>query len=161
VAWLPELPSLHPGSGDPSHRQVRAQETRRQPTSRQGSLSPKAGSAPTGPSSDHRPTLKLERTAQAAQGEVPLRFGEWLVQRGVLTRAELLLALLDSALHDWRVGDAVVVLGLASRRRVEAEVECFERREGAARDRSRRRELERRVRQLELEREDRRRRGER
>jgi hypothetical protein len=92
---------------------------------------------------------------------VPLRFGEWLVQRGVLTRAELLLALLDSALHDWRVGDAVVVLGLASRRRVEAEVECFERREGAARDRSRRRELERRVRQLELEREDRRRRGER
>ena len=92
---------------------------------------------------------------------MPLRFGEWLVQRGVLTRAELLLALLDSALHDWRVGDAVVVLGLASRRRVEAEVECFERSEGAARDRSRRRELERRGRQLELEREDRRRRGER
>ncbi len=49
------------------------------------------------------------------------RFGEWLVRRGAIDRAELFTALDVSFRHGCRLGDAVVWLELLSRSRVEQE----------------------------------------
>lgn len=73
-----------------------------------------------------RPTRELDCLAATPQSPSShARFGEWLVRRGVLTREQLLRALATSHLHDWRIGDAAVVLGLARRARIEAEAERF------------------------------------
>jgi len=97
---------------------------------------------------DQRPTLKLECIEPARPRTCP-QFGEWLVARRVLNRAQLLRALATSNLHGWRIGDAVVVLGLASRRRVEFEAARFEQLHG--REEPRRRRLQQRLRWLERE----------
>lgn len=68
--------------------------------------------------------------AAARPRAFPLRFGEWLVRRGALSRGQLLRALATSHLHDWRIGDAVVVLRFARRSRVEAEAERFDSQRG-------------------------------
>jgi hypothetical protein len=97
---------------------------------------------------DQRATLKHICLERPTATEVLPRFGEWLVQRCVLTRAQLLRALATSTLHDWRIGDAVVLLRLASREQVESEAESFERHRGLE-EQSRRLELERQLCQLE------------
>jgi hypothetical protein len=76
-------------------------------------------------------------------------FGEWLVRQGVLTREQLLRALALSHQHEWRLGDAVVVLRFASRARVEAEAELFGSHVGRREPRAR--QLERRAQRLERE----------
>ncbi len=53
--------------------------------------------------------------------------GEWLVRKGLLTREQLYRALEFCHRHDWRVGDAVVVLGFMARATVEAEVKIHAR----------------------------------
>ena len=76
---------------------------------------------------DRRPTREypcVERSGSAPSPGRPL-FGEWLVSHGVLTRQQLLQALSVSHLHEWRIGDAAVVLGHAPRPLVEAEAERF------------------------------------
>lgn len=72
---------------------------------------------------DRRPTRKLTFTPTASGS--PRLFGEWLVGRGVLTRKELQHALALSQRREWRVGDAVVVLGIVPRVRIEAEAQRF------------------------------------
>jgi hypothetical protein len=75
--------------------------------------------------------------------------GEWLVYRGLLTREQLLRALAISYLHEWRIGDAVVVLQFAPRVVVEAEAAALARRKGHREPR--RPDLERRALRLERE----------
>jgi hypothetical protein len=48
------------------------------------------------------------------------RFGEYLVQQGAITRAQLLRALVDREISGGRIGDAVVRLGYCTRWLVEA-----------------------------------------
>lgn len=100
---------------------------------------------------DRRPTRRWLCSRGPHEETVHPRFGEWLVQRGVLNRADLLRVLATSARHGFRIGDAVVVLRLASRARVEAEAADFGRARGIEEE-PRRKELYRRARQLELER---------
>lgn len=97
---------------------------------------------------DQRPTLKLECIKPAPPRTCP-QFGEWLVARRVLSRAQLLRALATSNLHGWRIGDAVVVLRLATRKRVELEARRFEQLHG--REEPRRVRLQQRLRRLERE----------
>lgn len=70
-----------------------------------------------------RPTLRVAQVTPARQA--PLRIGEWLVCRGVVTRRQLYQALLVRQAHGWRLGDVVVVLGYASRALVEEEARTF------------------------------------
>lgn len=81
-------------------------------------------------------------------------FGEWLVHRRILKHAQMLEALAISRLHEWRIGDAVVVLRLARRTMVEKEAKRFERHAG--RCEPRRLRLERRAQQLQQEEQTRR-----
>ena len=60
-------------------------------------------------------------SADAAQ----LRFGEWLLRRGLITRAELFRALEQGKAHRCRVGDALVALGALGRGQVEEEATAF------------------------------------
>jgi hypothetical protein len=79
------------------------------------------------------------------------------VRRGVLSRVQLLRALTTSHQHDWRLGDAVVVLGLAQRPLVEAEARLHERfRSTGGPAEHRRVLLERRARRMEQEHQTRR-----
>jgi hypothetical protein len=80
--------------------------------------------------------------------------GEWLVHNGVITREQLLEALRLGQQHEWRVGDALVVLRFASRTDVETEAARFARHHG--RCEPRRDGLERRARWMEREAEIRR-----
>jgi len=99
---------------------------------------------------DRRPTREypcVERSGSAPSPARP-RFGEWLVSHGVLTREQLLQALSVSHLHEWRIGDAAVVLGHAPRPLVEAEAERFLSHQGGNEPSP---VLERRARLLELE----------
>jgi hypothetical protein len=80
-------------------------------------------------------------------GPVPRHPGEWLLQCGLLSQDQLEQALSLSRQHDWRIGDAVVVLRFASRARVEVEAPRFER--CRARPDHRRLALEDRLRWLE------------
>jgi hypothetical protein len=86
---------------------------------------------------DQQPTRKLEAIGPARLRPAPVlpRFGEWLVRRGVLSRAQLLRVLSTCRLHDWRLGDAVVVMRIASRDRVEAEAGRFDEARGAGDER--------------------------
>jgi len=72
---------------------------------------------------ERRPTRKLTLAPLSAGS--PRLFGEWLVRRGVLTRKELQRALALGRRHEWRIGDAVVVLGIVPRVRIEAEARRF------------------------------------
>jgi hypothetical protein len=90
----------------------------------------------------------------AAPESEPLFFGEWLVYRRILSRAQVSQALAIGRLHEWRIGDAVVVLRLASRLLVEAEAKRFERHTG--RREPRRLVLERRAQRLMREEQTRR-----
>lgn len=103
------------------------------------------------PPLDRRPTREsasVERPGPILASGPPL-FGEWLVGRGVLTRKQLLEALSVCHRHEWRIGDAVVVLGLARRAMIEAEAERFHAHQGRCEPHDRR--LERRARRLERE----------
>jgi len=100
---------------------------------------------------DRRPTRDYDWVVRPGleQEPVQLRFGEWMVRQGLLTRAQLLRALATSHLHDWRVGDAVVVLGIAQREQVETEAGRFEQQIGGeGQDRE---ALEQQLRWLELQ----------
>ena len=89
--------------------------------------------------------LRVERTGRQRQDETPsyvfscetfpphsdpeeqaqIRFGDWLLRRGLITRAELFRALEQAKTHCCRVGDALVALGPLSRSRVEEEATAF------------------------------------
>lgn len=113
-----------------------------------------------------RETLPDPRTLQelvSARRAAPPRragrrlFGEWLIRRRLLSREQLLRALATGERHEWRVGDAVVVLGFVPRARVEAEARLFELFErGPGLRETRRMLLEQRARRLELEEQTRR-----
>lgn len=103
------------------------------------------------PPVDRRPTREypcVERSGSAPSCPGRPLFGEWLVSHGVLTREQLLQALSVSHLHEWRIGDAAVVLGHAPRTLVEAEAERFLSHRGGHAPSP---VLERRARLLELE----------
>lgn len=51
-----------------------------------------------------------------------IRLGDWLVQRGVIDRHQLYVALNHAHANATRIGDAVVTLGFAERGHVEEEV---------------------------------------
>jgi len=55
------------------------------------------------------------------------RLGEWLVRRGLISRAELFTALDASFRHNCRLGDALVWLDVLDRGRVELEAGRFAR----------------------------------
>lgn len=67
------------------------------------------------------PEPRHQRSAAAPSGE-PLRIGDWLVHRRLVTRYQLLLALKRAYRKRCRLGDAVVELRFLARDRVEAEV---------------------------------------
>lgn len=100
------------------------------------------------------PTLRLRPTAAPEPGDTPMLLGEWLVHRKILSRDQLAQALELGQRHEWRIGDAVVVLGLAPRARVEQEAAQLDRHRGP-REPSRS-HLERIARWMELEAQSRR-----
>jgi len=51
----------------------------------------------------------------------PVRLGEWLVSRSLISRSDLFLALNFAQQRRCRLGDALVVMGLLERERVERE----------------------------------------
>jgi hypothetical protein len=55
----------------------------------------------------------------------PLRFGDWLVRRGLISRIHLFCALSRSRKERCRIGDALVALALLDRPRVEEEAAAF------------------------------------
>jgi len=57
--------------------------------------------------------------------EEPLRFGDWLVRRGLISRIHLFCALSRSRKERCRIGDALVALTLLDRQRIEEEAEAF------------------------------------
>lgn len=61
-----------------------------------------------------------------AHRQRPIRhLGEWLVRRGLISRADLFVALDACYRHDCRVGDALVWLEILDRPAVEAEARRF------------------------------------
>jgi hypothetical protein len=64
------------------------------------------------------------RRAGAASAQ-PLRIGDWLVHRRLVTRYELLLALKRAYRKRCRLGDAVVELRYLDRERLEAEISAM------------------------------------
>jgi hypothetical protein len=68
---------------------------------------------------------RLPRAVSGSGHHSQCRFGEWLVRRGVIDREQLFWALSATYRHGCRLGDAVVVLGYSSSRRVEAEAEIL------------------------------------
>lgn len=55
------------------------------------------------------------------------RLGEWLVHRGLISRADLFTALNTSFRHSCRIGDALVWLQAIDRGRLETEVSNYQR----------------------------------
>jgi hypothetical protein len=53
------------------------------------------------------------------------RFGEWLVRRGLISRAELFSALSTAHRHRCRLGDALVWLEVLEREELETEAQRF------------------------------------
>lgn len=68
-----------------------------------------------------RPRAHRQRVAAEA-ASAPLRIGDWLVHRRLVTRHQLLLALKRAYRRRCRLGDAVVELDFLDRDRIEAEV---------------------------------------
>lgn len=54
-----------------------------------------------------------------------LRFGDWLVRRGLIDRSDLLAALICADRQRCRVGDALVALALLDREQIEQEAAAF------------------------------------
>lgn len=76
------------------------------------------------PASDLTPVcvvVEVQRTADHG-----LRFGEWLVRRGLISPADLFRALLDAERAAARVGDMLVTGGVLPRPRVEEEARAFD-----------------------------------
>jgi hypothetical protein len=61
----------------------------------------------------------------APEDQAQIRFGEWLLRRALITRAELFRALEQAKAHRCRVGDALVALGAMGRSQVEEEATAF------------------------------------
>ena len=100
---------------------------------------------------DHAPPneacllLRVERTGPVRRDETPsyvfscetfpphddhedatqIRFGDWLLRRGMITRIELFRGLEQAKAHRCRVGDALVALGALGRVQVEEEAAAF------------------------------------
>jgi hypothetical protein len=58
--------------------------------------------------------------------EQQVSFGDWLVQRGLVSRPQLFVALHRSRTSCCRVGDALVELKVLARKKVEAEARAFD-----------------------------------
>jgi hypothetical protein len=70
--------------------------------------------------------LETETLHYPLHGEPIVRFGEWLVRRGLISRADLFVALHVADRHAWRLGDALVWLDTVDRQRVEREARRFD-----------------------------------
>jgi hypothetical protein len=67
-----------------------------------------------------REYLAQEAAGRNFEPRVKIRFGEYLVRQGAITREQLLRALVDREICGGRIGDAIVRLGYCTRWLVEA-----------------------------------------
>jgi len=81
------------------------------------------------PSSEHHldqtpsngnPYLREFRSTDSAE----IRFGDWMIRRGLITRFQLFVALTTSFSKGCRIGDAVVENNYLGREQVETEAEA-------------------------------------
>jgi hypothetical protein len=79
------------------------------------------------PRSDETPLYSYTVVAPAARTRSPaLRFGDWLVRRGLISHADLFDALHDAFLYAARVGDVLVRRGTLERGQIEEEARAFD-----------------------------------
>lgn len=81
---------------------------------------------PTPPHDDETPTCVVTAELMAPRAlDDRLRFGDWLVRRGLIQRTDLFAALTCSRTNGFRLGDALVALALLERAQVEEEAQAF------------------------------------
>jgi len=73
------------------------------------------------PRRDETPRVAYYTHRPQAGGEMPIRLGEWLVRRGLLSTRNLFSALSYAQAGGMRIGDAIVAQGLLGRGQVELE----------------------------------------
>ena len=76
--------------------------------------------------SDKTPPSGLYRYQQGPPLDRWIRFGDWLVRRGLISRADLYSALRRATTEQVRIGDALVDTELLPRAQVEHEASAFQ-----------------------------------
>ncbi len=76
--------------------------------------------------SDQTPPSGVHRFQQGPPLERWIRFGDWLVRRGLISRADLYSALRRATTAQVRIGDALVEGALLPRAQVEHEASAFQ-----------------------------------
>jgi hypothetical protein len=74
---------------------------------------------------DPTPLCATPMPVEPREPDPNIRFGEWLVRRGLITATDLFAALHDAFVSSFRVGDVLVMRGLMERRQVEEEARAF------------------------------------
>lgn len=72
------------------------------------------------------PGLEEEEEKATMEHAPPLRFGDWLVRRGLIDRRQLFVALNASYIDSCRIGDALVSSKVIARPQVENEATAFQ-----------------------------------